>query len=126
MQCYGTRAGGKGGEGKRVKGLHRIFWAVMQMCPPETQGTLMYPLQLVTSAFMGMSTVAQLQAMEGIATTPKATPTVPETPEAPSGDKCWQHSSEQSLPTFQIPPAEEEEASKECPCKRLRPLKEGW
>ena len=58
------------------------------MCPPEAQGTFMYPLQLLTgnvplAALMGMSTMAQLQAMEVIATTPKATPTVPETPEVP-------------------------------------------
>ena len=102
----------------------------MQVCPPEAQGTFMYPLQLLTGdvplgALIGMSTAAQLQAVEGIATTPKATPAVPETPVVPSGDKCQKQSSEQNLPTLQIPPGEEEEASDEHPCKRLGPLKEG-
>ena len=73
--------------------LLQTFWAVMQMCPPEAQGAFMYPLQLLTSnvplaALMGTSTATQLQAMEGIVATSKATPTVPETPVVPSGDKC--------------------------------------
>ena len=64
----------------------------------------MYLLQLLASnvplaALLGMLTAAQLQAVEGIATTLKATPTVFETPVVPSGSKCWQQFSEQSLPT---------------------------
>ena len=80
----------------------------------------MYPLQLLTSnvplaALMRMTTFAQLQAMEDIMATPKATLIEPETPAAPSGSKHWLQSSEQSLPTSQIPPAEEEKASKKHP-----------
>ena len=64
------------------------FWAVVQTCPPDAQGTFMYPLPLLTgdvllAAIMGMSTAAQVQTVEGIATTPKATNTVPKTPAAP-------------------------------------------
>ena len=64
----------------------------MQACPPEAWQTFMYPLQLLIgdmplAALMGMSTVAQLQAMEDIETTPKASLTVPKTPVAPLGDK---------------------------------------
>ena len=50
----------------------------------------MCPLQLLTgdvplAVLMGVSTMAQQQALEGLVTKPKATPTVPETPVAPSG-----------------------------------------
>ena len=88
----------------------------------------MYPLQLLTgdvllAVLMGMTTMAQLQAMEGITATPKATPE-PETPAAPLDGKCWWQSSKQSHSHPQIPPAEEEEASKEHHYKRFRPLKE--
>ena len=57
--------------------------------------------------------------------TPKATTAEPETAAAPSGGKYQWQPTKQSLPTIQIPPAEEEEASKKHPCKRARPLKEG-
>ena len=64
-------------EGRECQTFAEAFWAVVQACPPEAQGTFMYPLQLLTSdvplaAFMGMTTVAQLQAW---------------TPAAPSGSK---------------------------------------
>ena len=103
----------KAEEGKEHQAFAEAFWAVMKACPPEAQGTLMYPLQLLTgnvllAALMGMTTVAQLQAMEGITTTPKVTPqlvtmgrelpltvsppTVPRMPIPPSRTK-WQHPS---------------------------------
>ena len=76
----------------------------------------MYPLQLPTgdvllAALMGMTTAAQLQAVEGIVTTQKVTqqlatmdrelpltaspPTVPRMPTPPSRTKQWHSSSNQ-------------------------------
>ena len=83
----------KAEEGKECQAFAEASWAVMWVCPPEAWGTFMYPLQLLTgnvllAALMGMTTAAQLQAMEGITATPKATPAGPETPAAPSGSKC--------------------------------------
>ena len=80
-------------EGRECLAFAETFWAVVQMCLPEAQGTFMYLLQLFTSdvplaAPLEMSTLAQLQAMEGIVTTPKATLSVTETPVVPSGGKC--------------------------------------
>ena len=74
----------KAEEGRECQDFAEASWAVMQRCPPEAWETFMYPLQLLTGdmplvALMGMSTMAQLQDIEGIVPTPKATPTVPET-----------------------------------------------
>ena len=81
-------------EGRECQAFAEAFLPVIWMCLPETHGTFMYPPQLLTSdvplaALMGMTTMAQLQAMEGIMTTPKTTPTVPVTSAAPSSGKCW-------------------------------------
>ena len=89
----------------------------------------MYPLQLfpgnvTPAAFMEMTTAAQLQAVEGITTTPKASSTVPGTPVAPSGGKHWWQSPEQNLPTQRFYQWKGE-ASEEHPHKRLKPWKEG-
>ena len=59
-------------EGRECQAFAEAFWAVIWACPPEAQGTFMYPLQLLTgdvllTALMGMTTMAQLQAVEGIA-----------------------------------------------------------
>ena len=54
-------------EGREQQAFAETFWAVLQMCLPEAQGTFMYPLQLLTgdvpiTAIMGMSTVALWRA----------------------------------------------------------------
>ena len=53
-------------ERKECQAFAEAFWAVVQACPPEAQGTLMYPLQLLTSdvllaALMRMTTAAELK-----------------------------------------------------------------
>ena len=116
-------------EEKECQAFAEAFWAVMQACPPEAQGTFMYPLQLLTSnvllaALMGMTTAAQLQDMEGITTTPKVTPqlatisrepalpasppTVPRMLAHPSRTKWWCSSSDHEVAASR---AEEEEAA---------------
>ena len=124
----------------------------MWVCLAEAQETFMYPLQLLTgnallAALMGMTTMAQLQAMEGIVTTPKATsqlatvggelpltafpPTVSGRPAPLSRTKWWHPSSDQEATASR---AEEEEVSgldvsqeehphqrwKKAPCKTLQ------
>ena len=105
------------------------FWAVMWAYPPKAQGTFMYPLQLLTgnvllATIMRMTTAAQLQAMEGVATTPKVTPqlatmgrellltasspTVPGMPAPPSRTKQWGPSSYKEAEASRV---EEEEAA---------------
>ena len=115
-------------EGRECQAFAEAFWAVMQMCPLDVQGTFMYPLQLLTSnvplaALMGMSTVSQLQAMEGIATTPKATPQcqrlqqyhqVINAGDSPPTEPS--HPPDSTRQKMRRPP-------KSGPCKRLRPLK---
>ena len=103
----------------------------------------MYPLQLLTgnvslAAFMGMTTVGQLQAVEGIMATPKGIPqlasvvedlpltafppTVSGTPAPPTGTKWWCPSSSQGMPDL----GQEKEAlcnlPKELPYKKQKPL----
>ena len=116
-------------EGKECQTFAQAFWAVMWACPPEAQGTFMYPLQLFTgdmslAALMGMTTAAHLQAVEGIPTTPKATselatvgrellltaspPTVPRMPALPSRTKWWCSSSNQEAAASR---AEEDEVA---------------
>ena len=72
-----------------------------------------------------MTTVAQLQTVEGITATPKATPQSLRLQQHHLAANASDGPLNRAFPP-QTPLAEEEEDSKEHPCKRHRPLKEGW
>ena len=103
--------------------------AALWACPLKAHGVLMYPLQLLTgkvpmAAMLATTAQPATEGREPPLTV--STPTMSRTLAVPSGSKCWQVSSKQSLPTPWIPPVEEEGASAGHPCKRLGPLKEDW
>ena len=76
----------------------------MQVCPPETHGTLMYPLQLLTgdvplAAILGMSAATQLGAVaDRRSVQAPPTPSMLGIPVPQMGTKCWCCSSDQGVP----------------------------
>ena len=97
-------------EGCTCQACIEAYGAALWTCPVEAHGVQLYPLQLLIVNVQPaglLPTASQLSPVE------------------PSGGKCQWQPSKQSLPTPKVPPAEDEEAIKECPYKRLRPLKEG-
>ena len=84
-------------EGKECQAFAEAFWAVMW--------ALMHPLQLLTSdvplaALMGMTNVAQLQAMEGIIATLNVTPQL-----ATMGRELLLTASPPTVPRMLTPPS---------------------
>ena len=113
MVCWCWSARQRQRRGGIAKPLWRPFWWPYEPAYlPETWGTLLYPLQLLTNdvllaTLLGMSATIQLWAVTDRGPSPAASiPSVSEMPVPQAGAKHQCHSLDQGLPTLR---QEEEE-----------------
>ena len=101
-------------EGQDCQAFMKVFGVAIQAYLPETNRTLMDPVQLLTgdvplAAILGMSATSQLWAVTSRGPVPAAfIPSASETPALLMGMKCQHRSSDQGVP---MPRPEEEETA---------------
>ena len=117
-------------EGQNCQASMEAFRVVMQACLPETQGVLLYPLQLLTgdvplTTILGMSATAQLQTVtdRGSELAPP-NPSMSGIPVPLMGVKCQHPSSGQGVPALSQEEEEEiadtDDIPKEHPYKKWK------
>ena len=100
------------------------FGVALQACLPKTQGTLMYPLQLLAgnvplAAILGMSATTQLEAVSDRGLAPAASiPIVSEMLAPEGGTRHWHHSSD--LKQEEEETVEPDHTTEECPHQKQK------